>query len=355
MNSMQLSRRDFLALMASSIPVAALANDNAAKDKKPAIGLGLVLESYVIRSRVERASGFADPLNFLAFCHERGAAGVQVPIGLRDGEYRKKLRAKLDEFGMYLEGSVRMPKDKADAERFEEELRTAKVAGAKVVRTVMLGGRRYEVFKKAEEYPAFKERAWQSLQLAEPIVARLKMRLAVENHKDYRAAELVDVMRRLASEHVGVTVDTGNNIALLEDSMETVKALAPFAFSCHFKDMAVEEREDGFLLAEVPLGTGFLDLPAIVQTLCQANRDIRFNLEMMTRDPLVIPCLTDGYWATFGDVPGRDLARTLTMVRKHARKEKLPRITLLGQAEQLEAEERNVRQSFRYAKEKLEF
>jgi sugar phosphate isomerase/epimerase len=162
-------------------------------------------------------------------------------------------------------------------------------------------------------------------------------------------------MRRLASEYVGVTLDTGNNIALLDDPMGTVKALAPFAFSCHLKDMAVEERDDGFLLAEVPLGTGFLDLPAIVQTLRQANRDIRFNLEMMTRDPLVIPCLTDGYWTTFGDVPGRDLARTLAMVRKHARKERLPKITALGQGEQLDVEERNVRQSFRYAKEKLEF
>jgi sugar phosphate isomerase/epimerase len=337
MRDQSLSRRDFLGLLWAGISASVVAGEPAIKDRKSSTGLGLVLESYVIRARIERSSGFADPLNFLAFCHERGAAGVQMPIGLRDSEYRKKLRSKIDELGMYLEGSIRMPKGKADAERFEEEMRTAKEAGATVVRTVMLGGRRYEVFKKAEEYPAFKERSWQSLQLAEPIVARLKMRLAVENHKDYRAAELVDVMRRLASEHVGVTVDTGNNIALLDDPMETVKALAPFAFSCHFKDMAVEERDDGFLLAEVPLGTGFLDLPAIVQTLRQANRDIRFNLEMMTRDPLVIPCMTDGYWATFADVPGRDLARTLAMVRKHARKEKLPRISSLKPAEQLEA------------------
>jgi sugar phosphate isomerase/epimerase len=347
------SRREFFALASAAIPAIALGDDPAVKDKQPPTGLGLVLESYVIRARVERATGFTDPLKFLVFCHERGAAGVQLPIGLRDGEYRKKLRAKLDEFGMYLEGSIRMPRDKADAERFEQEMRTAKEAGATVVRTVMLGGRRYETFKKAEEFLAFKESSWQSLQLAEPIVARFKMRLAVENHKDYRAAELVDVMRRLASEYVGVTLDTGNNIALLDDPMGTVKALAPFAFSCHFKDMAVEERDDGFLLAEVPLGTGFLDLPAIVQTLREANRDVRFNLEMMTRDPLVIPCLTDGYWATFGDVPGRDLARTLATVRKHARKERLPKITSLEQAEQLEAEERNVRDSFRYAREKL--
>jgi sugar phosphate isomerase/epimerase len=351
---MPLSRRNFLGL-AASIPVAAtLANEPARKVEKPACKLGLVLESYHIRARIERANGFADPLNYLTFCQERGAAGIQVPIGVRDADYCKKLRARLDEFGMYLEGSIRIPKDKADLERFESELRSAKEAGVTVVRTVMLGGRRYEVFKKAEEYRAFKERSWQSLQWAEPFVARNKMRLAVENHKDYRTGELADVMRRLASEHVGVTVDTGNNIALLDDPMETIKALAPYASSCHFKDMAVEEREDGFLLAEVPLGTGFLDLPAIVATLRKARPEIRLNLEMMTRDPLVIPCLTDGYWATFGDVPGRDLARTLALVRKNARKERLPKISALGQADQMDIEDRNVRQSMRYANERLD-
>src|SRR5262249_10103343 len=202
------------------------------------------------------------------------------------------------------------------------------------------------------EYREFKERSWRSLQLAEPIVARHKMRLAVENHKDYRTGELVEVMRRLGSEHVGVCVDTGNNIALLEEPLETVKALAPFAFSCHLKDMAVEERHDGFLLAEVPLGEGFLDLPAIIKVLRAAHSEVRLNLEMITRDPLVIPCLTDGYWATFGDVPGRDLARTLAIVRKY-RKGKLPKITGLDQAQQLDHEDCNVRESLRYAREKL--
>jgi hypothetical protein len=70
---------------------------------------------------------------------------------------------------------------------------------------------------------------------------------------------------------------------------------------------------------------------------------------MITRDPLSIPCLTEKYWATLGRVPGRDLARTLAMVRKSARKEPLPRITKLTEQEQLAAEDANVRASFAYA------
>ena len=82
--------------------------------------------------------------------------------------------------------------------------------------------------------------------------------------------------------HIGVA---NFNIALLEDPYVTVDALAPFAFSVHLKDMAVQPSERGFLLSEVPCGTGFLDLPRIVATLRKANRDIAFNLEMATRDP----------------------------------------------------------------------
>jgi hypothetical protein len=59
--------------------------------------------------------------------------------------------------------------------------------------------------------------------------------------------------------------------------------------------------------------------------------------------------LTEKYWATLGRVPGRDLARMLAFVRKHARKEPLPRITKLTQKEQLEAEDANVRNSFAFA------
>jgi len=72
----------------------------------------------------------------------------------------------------------------------------------------------------------------------------------------------------------------------------------------------VAEYPDGFLLAEVPLGEGFVDLPRIARMLRRARPDIHLNLEMITRDPLRIPCLTDYYWATLEKVPARELAAT---------------------------------------------
>jgi hypothetical protein len=74
---------------------------------------------------------------------------------------------------------------------------------------------------------------------------------------------------------------------------------------------------------------------------------------MITRDPLRIPCLTDAYWTTFADVPGRDLAHILALVRKHAAKGPLPRVSTLSQADQLAVEDRNVRRSLAYARQQL--
>jgi len=341
-----IDRRVFLGASASAL----FAGVGCSDDPPKRGSLGCVIHSFPIRSRTEK--GLADPARFLDFCRERKADGIQLPLG-KSVEASRKLRAAAERHGMYVEGSIRAPKDKSDVERFDAEIVAAKEAGASVVRTVMLGGRRYETFRTAKEYAAFAEGSLASLRLAEPVMARHKATLAVENHKDFRTDELIDQLKAVASEFIGVCVDTGNSIALLERPSETAGALAPWAASCHLKDMGVEESADGFLLSEVPLGDGFLDLAGIVGALKKARPAIRFSLEMITRDPLRIPCLTDDYWATFEKVPGRDLARTLAMVKKHASKEPLPRISKLKPEEQLAGEEKNVRRSLEFGRGKL--
>jgi sugar phosphate isomerase/epimerase len=348
---MNANRRQFLAA-AAALPFApALASAIGADRSKR---LGVVQYSYALRLSTERAAGktgLADPLAFLEHCHEIGAGGVQFGMGTRDSKYLATLRKKAEAHGMDLEGTIRLPKDAADCERFTAEVRCAREAGIKVLRTVLLGGRRYEQFQSAEGFRRARLQAERSLELAEPIIAKNDLLLAIENHKDYRAGELMDVFQRLGSRHVGACVDTGNSIALLEEPTEVVRTLAPRAFTVHLKDMAVAEYEEGFLLAEVPLGEGFLDLPKMIALLREARPEIRFNLEMITRDPLRIPCLTDQYWTT-ATASGRELARTLTMVRKH--KQELPRISGKDKKEQIATEEENVRKSLAHARKHLE-
>jgi 3-oxoisoapionate decarboxylase len=216
-----------------------------------------------------------------------------------------------------------------------------------------LSGRRYEVFTSAEQFRQFLEQSKKSLALAKPAVERHEIRLAVENHKDLEAPALAELIKAVNSPHVGVCLDTGNNVALLEDPLATAEVLAPVTFTTHVKDMGVAEYADGFLLAEVPLGTGFLDLARLVGLFKKARPEVRFNLEMITRDPLKVPCLTAGYWATLEHVSGKRLAALLALVRKHTGKEPLPRVSGLNREEQLLREDDNVRQCLRHARERL--
>jgi sugar phosphate isomerase/epimerase len=362
---MFLTRRKLLAACAGTAvlalddrrPGSALGGPPSPSSAGPAQPLGVVIHSYTQRvaaarggSRLER---FDDALVFLEHCHTLGARGVQVGIGVRDEADCERLRGRAAALGMDLEGIVRLPRDRDDLERFGAELQSAKRAGATVVRTAILSGRRFETFATAAAFQSFADGALRSLALAEPAAARAGVRLAVENHKDWRADELVAIVKRIESAHIGVCVDTGNSIALLEDPMEVVEALAPWAVTTHLKDMAVQEYDKGFLLAEVPLGEGFLDIRRMVRTLRTARPEIRLNLEMITRDPLEVPCLTDKYWATFENLSGRHLARSLTMVRTRGARQSLPRISGLSVDAKLQAEEENVRRSFAFARAEL--
>jgi sugar phosphate isomerase/epimerase len=344
-----MKRREFFQASAAALAAtAACAGPNA----RPR--LGVVVHSYGMRRAAEPSGPLADPIGFIEHCGKLGAGGVQIGLGDRPADYRRRLRERLDASGMYVEGMTRLPEERREVERFEREVETARACGATILRTALLSGRRYEVFKTAQEFRDFRDRGRRALTLARPVVEKHQVRIAIENHKDWRSAELLELLGFIKSPRFGVCVDTGNSIALLETVDETVAALAPHAFTTHLKDMGVAEYTDGFLLSEVPLGSGFLDLPRVLRTLRQANPAIRFNLEMITRDPLRIPCLTRGYWATLGDVPAPRLAAMLALVRTHAARDGLPQVRDLTAPQRVEREEDNVRRSVRFANERLQ-
>jgi sugar phosphate isomerase/epimerase len=296
---------------------------------------------------------FTDPLQWVEHLNELGFGGVQMGVGGWSNDLALQVRARCEKYGMYFEGSMELPKSDADSTRFTAQIELAKAAGASVIRSFCTGRRRYEFFDSHAQFDTFKADSWAALQRAEPVAAKLGIKLAVENHKDLRAEELADFLKRLASAHVGVTFDTGNNVALLEDVPETLAVLAPYVFTLHLKDVAVEECADGFLLSEVVLGAGIVDLKTLIETCVKLNPAVQFNLEMPARDPLLVPVLTKKYWATLDTLPATRLADTLALVRKRKSPTPLPRPSKLGPEEKLAFEEEQLRQCVAYARANL--
>lgn len=319
--------------------------------------MGIVVHSYGNRwnSKTEskRYPAFSNAMDLLRHSHEIGAGGIQVVVRNWATDFVKQVRDTRENLGLFIEGSVALPKKSEEVPAFDADIKAAREAGADIVRTVCLGGRRYETFHSLEEFNTFQTNAQNYLQWAEPVLKKYKVKLAVENHKDYRATELVKTIKKIDSEWVGVTLDFGNSIALIEDPMEVIKTLAPYAFTTHVKDMGVREYADGFYLSEVPLGKGILDLKEIVNLCKKYNPGIRFNLEMITRDPLEIPCLKPEYWSSFEQVSGAELAKVLHLVKQSAYPGSLPMISGLDPESKLEAEEKNIISCLEYSKTNL--
>ncbi|WP_339922002.1 sugar phosphate isomerase/epimerase family protein [uncultured Cyclobacterium sp.] len=317
--------------------------------------LGIVVHSYGKRWHSSHQSnnypGFIDASELLRHCHDIGAGGIQVGVNGWTEDFTKKIRAQRERLGMYLEGSIGMPKKEADLADFEKQVILAKEAGIKILRTVSLGPRRYEALHSQEAFLTFQKQATNMLGKTERLLRKHKVKLAIENHKDWRANELAQLMKGISSEWVGVTLDFGNSIALMEQPEHTLQLLAPYVFSTHVKDMAVTPHSEGFQLSEVPLGEGLIDLKKIINTCKEHNPSITFNLEMITRNPLLIPCLTPAYWTTLGQVPASELAEMLTWVNSNG--SILPSVNSLGPEALLAIEEKNVLTSLAYSNKNL--
>lgn len=319
--------------------------------------LGLTIWSYNVRWGRRNREGAPEPhwksaLDVLDKCAELGAGCLQIGVRGWTEDFAGKLRDTRENLGVKLEGQISLPRKPGDIERFERELMAAKEAGATVLRTVCLGGRRYETFDSLEEWKGFVADSTRALESVESMLGKHRMRLAVENHKDWRITEQLDLLGRLESEWIGVNFDFGNNYALLEDPHLVAEGLAPYMMTTHIKDMSLAEYGDGLLLSEVPLGEGVLDLRSMMD-VCEAKQPgIQFNLEMITRDPLRVPVLNEKYWATMPGVPGVELATCMALARRGDRAE-LPRTEGMMDRELVALEEAQVRQSFEYARKNL--
>ena len=342
-----MNRRNFLKTVAASGCVARAIGERPLNAQESlATSMGVVQYSFSDGPHTRSAR------DFLEYCHSLGAGGIQIGLDSLDPGYLDKLQRRTAELGMYLEVIISLPQNE-DVADFERDVAAARRAGAVCLRSACLNGRRYENFTSLDQWNSFVAESHRRIALAVPVVEKYRMALGLENHKDWTADEMVALMERHSSEFLGVCLDTGNNIALLDDPRDVVAKLAPFAVTTHFKNVAVKEYPDGFLLSEVPLGQGILNLAQVVETIRKARPGARLNLEMITRDPLKIPCLTDTYWVTFPERNGEYLARTLRLVRDHPPAAPLPHVSGLEEEERRREEEDNVRQCLAYAGDQL--
>ncbi len=351
-----MNRRTFVSLSTASLVASAL----PAQAKTSSKLYGIAWTSIPIRSSQARQANpnKRPPVpadEFIELCHSFGAGISQMgfeQLASTDTDYLKSIRQMLDQREMTLELGVSARALESE-EVFAPVAAAAKELGVERLRIACLSGRRYETFAEMKKWQEFATHWKQVLRKSEPMLKKYKLRAGIENHKDWLADEQVEILKSISSPYLGACVDFGNNVSLLEDSLEVARKLAPYVITTHLKDMAVKPYDEGFELSEVTLGEGSTPLKQIIDVLRKSRRDLPIVLEMITRDPLKVPYKTDKYWATY---PQRDNDRIQKFERGILTKswtKPLPRISGLLAEQALATENDNLRRCSEYARNVL--
>ena len=121
------------------------------------------------------------------------------------------------------------------------------------------------------------ERTARDLAAAAPLARDRRVRILLENHEEFTGSEIAAILERVGSEWVGALYDYGNSMMVLEDPLEALEAMAPWACSAHLKDhvmVAPEDSPDGRLsVLGVPMGQGNLPIIQITRRLLDAGLD----------------------------------------------------------------------------------
>jgi 3-oxoisoapionate decarboxylase len=215
--------------------------------------------------------------DFLKRAKQLGVDGVSLEscyFPSFENDFLHKLRDTLDQYGFERVWAWGHPEglcsgtNREAARDLVRHLGYARQIGAGVMRIV--GGSRRT---RPASFALHRRRLGGMLKKLLPAAQDHGMVLALENHIDLMADEIVELATTLDSPWLGICLDTGNNLRLHEDPLVVAEKLAPFARATHIKDLWVRpgDPKDFAFWPSVPLGKGLVDIAQVLGFLRKAR------------------------------------------------------------------------------------
>lgn len=234
------------------------------------IGLGSYAFRWAVGTDTFRPSA---PMDVAALIDETAALGcglLQVAdsheLDGASAEHLNELRTHAERRGVRLQAGT----SGAGIERLRRYLDVAAALDADLLRLVLHGNGVEPDLHEAE----------QALRAVGPDFEASGVRIGIENHFRTPSRDLVALVENLGSPAVGVVLDTANSVMSGEWPVETVSLLAPYAVGLHLKDYAVipdAEGVGGHVIGR-PLGEGWMDLRAVLESVAQHDDDGLFGV-----------------------------------------------------------------------------
>lgn len=209
---------------------------------------------------------------------------TNVDLERRDPERLAEVKAAAEERGLYLEYNVSFnaPCDPRVNSTVKDALLTAQAIGADLVKYSLDIKRPRPVYgtcfhpdvmrQLCDRYNEFKANI--------PLLEDYGLQLAIENHCDTYADEVIWLIEQLDHPMIGACLDTINSLMVLEGPEETVKKLAPYSFCCHFCDNKVVVDANGTHSIGVAIGKGDIDCAKVLKTIKENSPMDRITFEV---------------------------------------------------------------------------
>jgi len=153
------------------------------------------------------------------------------------------------------------------------------------------------------------------------------VKLAVENHGgDLQAREMKAMIEAAGADVMGVCLDSGNPVWMLEDPHMTLETLIPYAETCHVRDSAVWKTADGIAVRWVNMGDGNVDIDGWIRKFVRAKPGLPIIFEnLVSANPRVHAIYNPQFWDNWRKMPGADFARFLAIADRGVPKPATPR------------------------------
>ncbi len=235
----------------------------------------------------------------------------------------KEIRKKADDLGLEVQagtGSI-CPSAKSFNSKYgtaEEHLqlliRVARTLGTRVARC-------YQGTADDRKLPGGLEARWKdTIRVCKTVRSQALdagVKIAIENHAgDMQAWQLANLIEECGRDFVGATLDSGNATWTLEDPMQNLELLGPYAATTGIRDSMMWEDPSGAVVQWTAMGDGLVDWRTYFDRYAELCPQTPVVLEIISGFNRAFPYQQREFWKFYRDIRAQEFLGFTSMAKR---------------------------------------